>query len=230
MWLFTPFVIGLFSGFHCIAMCGGLCAVLCPKNTASNLAMTHLGRLCSYSVLGLLFAGVVQGAALQIEGAWLSVLLRSLMGVMLVLAGLTLWMKSKALTITFELPWWTRASRKLSEMQQKNATLAQWYKGLLWGLLPCGLLYGMLLIAATTGSAWQGALFMLFFGLGTVTPLLLSQKLISQWHSKGQHVAAIFIFIIGLWTLLSPWLAHHLLPVNSPWFLTLSLVLERCVP
>ena len=192
--------------------------------------MTHFGRICTYSVLGLVFAGVIQGASMQLDGALFTVVLRTLMGVLLILTGVALWLKSKALVIKFELPFWASASRKLSQLQQRNAPLAQWYKGLLWGLLPCGLLYGMLLIAATTGTAWRGAVFMFFFGLGTVMPLLVSQKLLSRWQNKGQFVAALFIFIIGLWTLISPWFAHELIPKDNPWLLSLSLVLERCIP
>lgn len=230
MWVLTPFVIGLFSGFHCIAMCGGLCSVICQKNTPKNLSMTHFGRICTYSVLGLLFAGVIQGASLQLEGALFTVVLRTLMGVVLILTGLALWLKSTALVVKFELPFWRKASQKLSKLNQQQTPKAQWYKGLLWGLLPCGLLYGMLLIAATTGTAWRGGLFMFAFGLGTVMPLLFSQKLLSRWKDKGQKVAAAFIVIIGLWTIISPWVAHQLIPQNSPWLLPLSLVLERCIP
>ncbi|WP_154222867.1 sulfite exporter TauE/SafE family protein [Marinicella rhabdoformis] len=230
MWVLTPFVIGLFSGFHCIVMCGGLCSVICQKNTPKNLTMTHFGRICTYSLLGLLFAGVIQGASLQLDGALFTLVLRTLMGVALLLTGLALWLKSTAMAIKFEIPLWHKASQKLSYLNQQQTAKVQWYKGLLWGLLPCGLLYGMLLVAATTGSAWQGGLFMFTFGLGTVMPLLISQNALKRWQNKGQSVAAIFIFTIGLWTIISPWVAHRLIPQDSPWLLSLSLVLERCIP
>ncbi len=83
----TPLMIGFFSGFHCIAMCGGLCAVICQKQNTRQTLMTNLGRVATYTLLGALFAGVVQGASLRLDlGVW-GGFLRILMGGMLILSG-----------------------------------------------------------------------------------------------------------------------------------------------
>ncbi len=109
------------------------------------------------------------------------------------------------------------------------------FKGMLWGLIPCGLLYGMLVIAATTADVFRGASFMLFFGLGTVLPLLFSQLVMRRLMagSKGtwlRSISGTFIIVLGLWIMLSPWFAHGLIPEDNVFFTELSAVLALCIP
>ena len=57
--------------------------------------------------------------------------------------------------------------------------------GMLWGCLPCGLIFGVLPFALLSGDAYSGAILMLIFGLGALPHLLFAQA-ISQWphHSR----------------------------------------------
>jgi len=233
----TPLMIGFFSGFHCIAMCGGLCAVICQKQNAPQTVLTNLGRVITYTLLGAVFAGLIQGASLQLDLASLGFFLRVLMGIMLVLTGLVLVFKNKAkwLVLQKPLPFWPKVSSKLQKIQLNNNTSSVILKGMLWGLIPCGLLYGMLVIAATTADVIRGASFMLFFGIGTMLPLLLSQLAINKLArtQKGQIMrtfSGVFVTILGLWILLSPWLAHNLIPEDNSFFTELSAVLSLCIP
>lgn len=232
----TPLLIGFFSGFHCIAMCGGLCAALCHKQNNKQVIITNLGRVITYTILGALFAGVVQGASLTIPviawGFWL----RMLMGFMLMLTAAVLFLKNhRLMTIQKPLPIWSKVAPKLKQLQAKNGSSASVVKGMLWGLVPCGLLYGMLVIAATTADVFRGMSFMLFFGLGTVLPLLASQWLFRKMVAQGslhrwRRLAAVLIFIIGLWIVLAPWFSHSLIPTDNRFFTQLSAVLDMCIP
>ncbi|MGJ8662887.1 MAG: sulfite exporter TauE/SafE family protein, partial [Marinicella sp.] len=233
----TPLMIGFFSGFHCIAMCGGLCAVICQKQNMSQTLLTNLGRVTTYTLLGVLFAGLVQGASLQLNlGQW-GGFLRLLMGSMLILAGAVIIFKDRGkwLLIKKPLPFWPKVSEKLKRLQLTNKGYAVFLKGMLWGLIPCGLLYGMLVIAATTADILRGASFMLFFGLGTILPLLISQTVVrrlmtgrySQWL---RSISGSLIILLGFWIVLSLWFAHGLIPQDSVFFTELSAVLALCIP
>lgn len=226
----TPFLIGLFSGFHCVAMCGGLCAAMCPQNNWRNQLALNSGRIMTYTLLGALAAGLAQGLLWQLDAAWLTLIFRTVLGVMLVVTGVALWYRSRALHVSKGLPFWSHFSKQLNRLNQNNGWQHQWLKGLVWGLLPCGLLYAMLLMATATGDVIRGALLMLFFGLGTVLPLMLSQPLILKLQDQGRKWAALLVILIGVWTLTAPWWSHHLIPQDNPWLLELTLFLERCVP
>ncbi|TDR23824.1 sulfite exporter TauE/SafE family protein [Marinicella litoralis] len=233
----TPLLIGFFSGFHCIAMCGGLCAAICQKQNSQQIVLTNLGRVFTYALLGALFAGLIQGASIQLELGALGWLLRLLMGTLLITAGLVIIFKDKAkwLLIQKPLPFWPVVANKLKTIQHSNSTPAAFFKGMLWGLIPCGLLYGMLIIAATTADVFRGASFMLFFGLGTLLPLLVSQVFIKKIlaSQKGHWLRAVsggFVLILGLWIALSPWFAHRLIPDDNVFFTELNAVLSLCIP
>lgn len=233
----TPLIIGFFSGFHCIAMCGGLCAVLCQHQNKQQILLTNLGRVITYTLLGALFAGLVQGLSLQLDLASWGGFLRLLMGSMLVLAGLALVLKDRGkwLVIQKPLPFWPQVSQQLKRLQQARSTPAIVAKGMLWGLIPCGLLYAMLVIAATTADVMRGASFMLFFGLGTVLPLFFSQLAVRKITSQVQsgwmrHAAGGFVMVLGLWVLLAPYGAHWLIPENNVFFTEIAAVLSMCIP
>jgi sulfite exporter TauE/SafE len=237
MQFITPFMIGLFSGFHCVAMCGGLCSLICHKKSTKIVLLANSGRVITYAILGTIFAGIVQGASLTLNLATIGLILRSIMGISLILLGLVLFMQSKTklLSFSFELPVWNRASSLLNKLNSNQSSSAFILKGMLWGLIPCGLLYGLLLIAATTNNAISGGLFMLFFGLGTLLPMVLSQKIFRYLQHLIsikilRTLSALFIMIIGFWILFSAWFAHDLIPENNPFFAGMAAVLDLCIP
>jgi sulfite exporter TauE/SafE len=181
--------IGLASGPHCLAMCGGIAAAfgarrvipIVPLGTAgaaatdiSRLVAFNTGRIAAYGI-----AGAVVGALGAVGGylagsvAWQSALLVAA-NLLLVLAGLSLAGASGAIGRVEALgaPLWRRiqpfAARALETPSHAAAVAA----GSLWGWLPCGLVYTALAGAAVSGGAAQGAQWMLAFGLGTLPWLL----------------------------------------------------------
>ena len=160
-----------------------------------------------------------------------------LVATLLIISGLVMVFKSRAkwLLIQKPLPFWNQISNTLKKLSHSNTNPAAYAKGLLWGLIPCGLLYGMLIIAATTADVLRGASFMLFFGLGTLIPLLLSQALMQRWLNSGSNqtlrtLTGSLIILLGLWVALAPWFSHLGLPTDSVWYTELSAVMALCVP
>lgn len=172
------FLVGLLGGTHCVGMCGGIVGALSLGTTArwSMLFAYNAGRILSYGAAGAI-AGTLGAASLGLEGQIPArLILYFLANLMLVALGFYLLGMTRALAFT------ERAGQGLWRFIQpftKGFLPARSVKqafplGLLWGWLPCGLVYSALASALTAGSAGRGALMMLAFGLGTLPNLLLA--------------------------------------------------------
>jgi hypothetical protein len=232
----TPFLIGLFSSVHCLAMCGGLCGVFCRNNPSfSTILLINMGRVFTYTVLGLLFAGLTQGLLLSMPIAQFGFWIRSLLGVVLIFLGVRILLNKSSLHTFFENNYlWKIAQNKLRNIAAINSWSAHLIKGMIWGLVPCGLLYGVLIAAATTQNAINGGVFMFAFGIGTIPSMFVAAGLIKTWQKLLQknsvrYGAGIFIVLIGLWSLVSPWFSHELIPNNSL-FTSIVAFLDSCIP
>lgn len=164
----TALLMGLVGGPHCVAMCGAACAGISQAaGPHQNLALWtfQLGRIGGYSILGGLAAASLQGLGwLTIQSAalrpvWsLFHVAAMVLGLMLLLrARQPVWLESAARNV------WAR-TRSFAANQGRSAPLVL---GILWALLPCGLLYSALLVAALAGSVAAGAMVMALFALGT---------------------------------------------------------------
>lgn len=176
--LITALLAGLLGGAHCVGMCGGIVAAMSLQGGRRQPLPFHLGynlgRMASYAAGGAL-AGLVGSAAFLSERLLpLQTGLYVLAQVVLILMGLYLAGLSRAVL------WLERAGSTLWKRLQpvfgrllpirdfKGALAA----GLVWGWLPCGLVYSVLVTALASGNAASGALLMLAFGLGTLPNLL----------------------------------------------------------
>lgn len=189
--LLALFLVGLLGGTHCVGMCGGIVGALSMGGRARwSLHLAYNGgRIFSYTVAGAV-AGALGAASLGLEGQvpvrmalyvlanlMLMALGLYLLGITRVLApvegvGLRLWRHVQPLTRRF-LP---------------ARTVAQAFPlGLLWGWLPCGLVYSALATALTAGSVGRGALAMLAFGLGTLPNLLLAGILLGRLQAFSRR-------------------------------------------
>jgi uncharacterized protein len=178
------FLVGLLGGTHCVGMCGGIVGALslgAPARWSMHLAY-NAGRIISYAAAGAL-AGALGAASLSLGGqAPIRLALYLLANLMLIALGFYLLGVSRALAFT------ERAGQHLWRLIQPLTrrflparTVAQAFPlGLLWGWLPCGLVYSALATALSAGSPWRGALLMLAFGLGTLPNLLLAGILLAR--------------------------------------------------
>ncbi|MBF8269679.1 MAG: rane protein [Gammaproteobacteria bacterium] len=223
--LIAAFTLGLFSTVHCLGMCGGIITALSlglPETIRLNkrrfallVSCYNFGRVLSYSLAGALAGFFGQVLLNLIDDDFGHYVLRGLAGLLLVLLGL-------------HIGGWTGALRRL-----EGIGLTLWqiirpiggyflpvdtpYKALLlgciWGWLPCGLVYSVLLWSATSVDPVAGTLTMLCLGLGTlpgmITAGLFSSSL--QQLATRANIRKVFALIIICFGLLSPWLQpdHH---------------------
>jgi len=217
--LITALMVGFLGGVHCLGMCGPLAGAFTfslaseiqksPAHVAKMQLTYNLGRLTSYAVLGAI-AGVV-GMVLVEAGSLLSVQrwLLAFAGIwMLVLAAWLLgWSSLPSRLENLAGGWWSGvSSRWRARFLPVRLLTGAYLFGLLWGCLPCGLVYSTLLLALSSGSWFDGGLVMLAFGLGTL-PNLMLMGVSAFWLTRLQQqrwlrqVAAAGIAIFGGLTL-----------------------------
>jgi sulfite exporter TauE/SafE len=184
-------LVGLLGGVHCAGMCGGLATALSRAGSGSwpawKLQLGYsAGRLASYSVAGAL-AGSLAGTALLAKDILpVQFGLYLLANVMLIGLGLHLAGWSSFIG-RLEVPgrWlWKRISPALGRFLPVNSWPRAVGAGVLWGWVPCGLVYSMLATAMLAGHAAGGALVMLAFGLGTL-PNVVGAGLVLRWLSPA---------------------------------------------
>ncbi|HHC71981.1 MAG TPA: sulfite exporter TauE/SafE family protein [Thiotrichales bacterium] len=218
----TPWLaltIGLFSSLHCLGMCGSIISALSfslPPEVRERrwrlqgfLVAYNLGRISSYAAAGALAGGfgsaVAEGITLENGHLILRVLgALMLMGIGLYLGG---WFPRFALLERIGVPLWRRLEpfgRRLVPVTSLPRALLF---GMVWGWLPCGLVYSTLLWASTLGSVAQGALSMAAFGAGTF-PAVLAAGAMMHWfqrlasHPVARRLVGGILLAVALGTLL----------------------------
>jgi sulfite exporter TauE/SafE len=222
--LISAWLVGALGGLHCLAMCGGLLAAIgardanrwLPLQPARTLVMRqatyHAGRLATYTLLGALFgaAGAAALGAVDVLPVQRAIYVTA--NVLLLMAGRSLVVRSPAVAIlqragaTAFAPV-LRAVRPLLQRPDASGRIAM---GLVWGLMPCALIYSMLPLALVAGGAWQGGLVMLVFGLGTLPNLLATgvllghaRRIVSARVVRQAAAAAMIAFgTLGVWRVL----------------------------
>ncbi|MBE0407075.1 sulfite exporter TauE/SafE family protein [Psychrobacter sp. AOP22-C1-22] len=188
--LVAALLMGFFGSPHCLGMCGGLVTAfglsmkdVSPTKRRALVATYHLGRLTSYALLGLI-AGLV-GTTVLAPLMTSNNIPRILLGLVLVFVGVTM-LGAPFLTKLerFGMRFW----QYLSPIRQKVFPLNTFPRalsaGLLWGFLPCGLVYGALLIAVVAHNPLSGAALMFVFGLGTVPMLVATHETVGWLRDK----------------------------------------------
>jgi sulfite exporter TauE/SafE len=178
------FLVGLLGGTHCVGMCGGIVGALSLGAPArwSMLFAYNAGRIISYSAAGAI-AGALGAASLGLEGQVpVRLMLYLVANLMLVALGLYLLGVTRALAFTERAGQhlWRRLQPLTRRFLPARSMAQAFPLGLLWGWLPCGLVYSALASALTAGSSGRGALMLLAFGLGTLPNLLLAGILLAR--------------------------------------------------
>lgn len=174
MELWTALAIGFFGSFHCIGMCGPIALAL-PGSDESTPSLVlgrilyNLGRIVTYSVLGLLFGLIGHSIALAGFQKTLSIVLGTLIivGAFSQSSYFQHWKIKLGLGSIFD-----KLKNTISAQFKKRGMSTLFTIGILNGLLPCGFVYVGLAGSITTGSIVEGSLFMALFGLGTFPAML----------------------------------------------------------
>lgn len=201
--------LGLASGLHCVGMCGGLVAAFAGRRTIPVVParrpqplLLHAGRLSTYAAFGAA-AGALGGAVPLMQGALpAQTILFVLANAALILAGLYLAGAGRLLGRLEALaaPLWRRVQPRALGLLHSRAPLATFGAGMLWGLLPCALVYGALAAATLAGGAGGGALAMLAFGAGTL-PWLLGAGALALRLRRWRVPAGLFVLGMGVFGL-----------------------------
>ncbi|UYW02415.1 sulfite exporter TauE/SafE family protein [Flavobacterium agricola] len=196
------FLLGLISSLHCVGMCGPI-ALMLPVNRSSQLkkftqiALYNIGRITTYTFLGVVFG--LFGKGLFLAGAQQN--LSIVLGILMILVAVI--SEKSFAQINFSKPinrFFSQIKSKLGKQFKNKSNGSIFLIGILNGFLPCALVYVALFGAISLQNVSLGATYMFCYGLGTV-PLMSLVVLFSvniQKLTRGKWQKAIPIFIILL--------------------------------
>jgi len=184
--IYTAFLIGLFGSVHCIGMCGPI-AIALPVPDSSNISfftgriLYNIGRVVSYSILGLIFGLVGGRVALAGAQQFVSIAL----GVIIIVAIL---LPQKYKNYFAQHPFTQKLAQPLKtnigSLFKKGTFSAMFLIGVLNGFLPCGFVYIGLAGAIASGDAISGAAVMILFGFGTI-PAMFAASVFGKYINIG---------------------------------------------
>jgi sulfite exporter TauE/SafE len=228
--LAAAFVLGLLASGHCVLMCGGISGALMlsadgPRRPSLRLLLAmQLGRVVSYMLAALLLAGAGGWLVHFVDQDSVRLALRSVSAVVFASIGLTLLGRARGWDIGIGRVLWPRLAplaRRLLPVRSLPQALAL---GAIWGWMPCGFVYSVLLIAWLSMDPLRSAAIMLLFGLGTMPALLAGSYglgSVLRWcgGKSMRSVTAITLLAFAALTVAGPWLAHaglhaHWLPLE----------------
>jgi len=217
--LLTLFLLGFFGGGHCVGMCGGLSSAFALQlppglNRAGLIVLLNLGRISSYVFIGLLVGAIGQIGISLDQTRWLQNGLYFSANLLLLFLGLYLAGISSLATRIESIgrPVWKRLNPLLNRLLPIQSVPACFGVGMLWGWLPCGLVYSASLYALGSGNALEGGLYMLAFALGTLPNLLAMGLFAAQLKNFLQRktvrlAAGLLVAAWALWRLVSFYVA-----------------------
>lgn len=202
--LFTGLIFGLLGSFHCVGMCGPI-AFLLPVDRSNNVKRVlqilsyHVGRLFTYGTIGLLFGFL--GRSLDLFGfqQYISIVIGVLM-ILVILLPSKLFSKYNGSRMLYK--WVGKVKSALGAELKKKSMDSFFTIGFLNGFLPCGLVYMAVFGSVAAGGAWEGSLYMVFFGLGTVplmtTATYLGNFLNSSFKKRIAKAIPVFVVMMGV--------------------------------
>lgn len=212
----TALVAGFLGSTHCVAMCGGISALAAAGAVEKSLrhqfglALAYnTGRLLSYAVLGAIVATV--GKTLVAGVPALANPVRIAAGILILLIGLQIAFNLRLLQVIERTGGliWQKIAPLAKDLLPVSTGAQAIGLGLLWGLLPCGLVYSVLLLSAATASPVEGAVAMIAFGAGTLPAMLgtgLSAARLSQLLARRnvRLAAGLLVIAAGILTIAFP--------------------------
>ena len=201
--LLSAIIFGLLGSFHCIGMCGPI-AFMLPIDRANKtkgffqILSYHLGRLFTYSLIGLLFGFLGRGFYFFGFQQQLSIIVGVLMIVTIIFPKILqkLSLSKKISTVVLKI------KNSLGKELKKKGNDTFFTIGFLNGFLPCGLVYMAVFGALATSNAFTGSLYMFLFGLGTI-PLMTAFVYLGNF-TKGnfrkniQKAIPVMVVLIGV--------------------------------
>ncbi|MBD3821260.1 MAG: sulfite exporter TauE/SafE family protein [Thiotrichales bacterium] len=219
--LFTALMVGFLGGVHCLGMCSGVVGTLSfnlrPEVQLSLWRMFlyqlayNLGRVTSYALIGALFGWLGHTVTSLATFLPAQQALQIFAGAFMLALGLYVAGVWNGVVVIERLGSfiWKRLQPVVAKMTSVRTIPQAWLYGMVWGWLPCGLVYSMVIMAISAGGALQGAAVMIAFGLGTMPNLLLMGSFAFFFtrlsrNQRVRRVAGFLIMLMGAWQI---WLA-----------------------
>jgi len=213
----SALLVGLLGSSHCFGMCGGIVGSLSLSGPGEPrarrpwplLLAANGGRICSYAIAGALLGWISQQAfdAMPLPAArraaqWISAVFMIALG--LHLSG---WWRGLAVLERGGARLWRHLAPLARRLLPVRHPLHAWVFGMVWGWLPCGLVYSALAWSLSAGSPARGALLMVAFGAGTLPMLLVcgaaAHTLGTAVRSSGvRRGAGLVVLALGVYALL----------------------------
>ena len=225
-------ILGLFSSVHCLGMCGGIMGALTyslpPETRAKRyrlfafLLLYSLGRITSYFLAGVILgsAGKSVYTLLTPEAGHFG--LQLIAALMMCAIGLYLagWFPKFAYIERIGIPIWKRLEPLGRKLLPVKSPLQAMFYGLVWGWLPCGLVYSALLLTITAGGPIEGGLFMLSFGLGTMPAVvgvgIVAEKVLRLSRlPRIRQIAGVSLILLALVGVLFADQLHKMIPFSD---------------
>jgi sulfite exporter TauE/SafE len=216
--LLAAFVVGLLGVGHCAGMCGGIIGALTfglPEKIRANVGSTlpyqlgyNLGRITSYTVAGGIMGGLGMLLAEIVPIYIAQQALLVIAGLFMIFLGLYLggWWLGLSRIERLGGGLWQRIEPYARKLLPVHTPGQAWLLGLVWGWIPCGLVYSMLVWTVSAGSVLKGAGLMLAFGLGTL-PSVFAMGLVAgslaRWSKdiRVRRFAGLTVILFGIATL-----------------------------
>jgi len=212
------FFIGIAGGVHCIGMCGGIASAFSfaiPKGQSQlpYIFSYNLGRIISYTIAGAITGFVGSMVTVNIQSGLPILQIISIVFLVLLALYIGDWYKGLSFLEKLGGKIWKKISplsKKLIPFKNPIYTLAY---GMIWGWLPCGLVYSVLTWSLASESVMQGALVMFSFGLGTL-PTLIAASLGASFlvpifqHKMTRKIISILLFAFSLTLTFNLYLSH----------------------
>ncbi len=218
----SALVLGFAGSVHCVAMCGGIAGALQqampgkgPVESGLRSLLYSLGRITSYAIAGAIAGGLGTVFAPAAGGLGR---VHGVVGVVIVLIGLQVAFGGRLFAPLERagLALWRRTAPLARRIGRPERAWQVFALGLVWGWLPCGLVYSALLLAATSGRPALGALAMAGFGLGTLPAVWAATgfgALVTRLGGGAsvRRSAGIALVAFGLWSIVGTWIlaSHH---------------------
>jgi sulfite exporter TauE/SafE len=172
---------GLLGSAHCLGMCGGIAGLVGVNAGVATLRwqlpfalLYNAGRIVSYAVLGIIVASF--GSIIVKASPSVAIGIRLLSGIIIILVGLKVAFDLRLLNVIERMggTLWSKITPLAQRLMPITTLPKAFGLGLIWGWLPCGLVYSVLMIAATSAQPVAGAATMIAFGVGTMPAMVLT--------------------------------------------------------
>lgn len=199
---YASFIAGLSGSLHCLGMCGGLVSASCSGGR--DILKYQVGRLFGYLVLASIVWVIGNAFKNAISFSWAPFATGMIMGVTFIYWGIQNFQGKKA---EIRVPGFLNNSYRF--LFRKFVSKATVFRSLVIGLisimLPCGLLYGLIIAALALGTYEQIIISLFFFWLGTLPAMIgapqLLKKLLGPLRKKLPRIYALLFIVIGVSTI-----------------------------